>query len=53
VRHFFPHALREYAVLADGERAVVAGPRGERVWLCAPSWADDAVRSSLIGRAGV
>jgi hypothetical protein len=30
-----PHALRDYALLADGERGAVVGPRGEIVWMCA------------------
>ncbi|MFB9833536.1 glycoside hydrolase family 15 protein [Actinoallomurus acaciae] len=50
---FPPHVLREYALLADGERGVIVGPRGEFCWMCAPGWADDAVFSSLIGGAGV
>ena len=44
-----PHALRDYALLADGERGAVVGPRGEIVWMCAPSWDSDAVFASLIG----
>lgn len=47
-----PWALREYAVLADGERGAVLDPRGRIVWLCAPRWHDDAVFSALIGGAG-
>ncbi len=47
-----PHPLREYALLADGERGAVIGPRGDVVWLCAPRWDSDAVFSSLIGGAG-
>jgi hypothetical protein len=31
-----PHALRDYALLADGERGAVVGPRGEIVWMCTP-----------------
>lgn len=45
--------LREYALLADGERGVVVGPRGEFCWMCAPRWDSDAVFDSLIGGAGV
>jgi GH15 family glucan-1,4-alpha-glucosidase len=44
-----PHVLREYALLADGERGVVVGPRGDVAWLCAPRWDSDAVFSALIG----
>jgi hypothetical protein len=47
-----PWALREYAVLADGERGAVLDPRGRIVWLCAPRWHDAAVFSALIGGAG-
>ncbi|MEV0842451.1 glycoside hydrolase family 15 protein [Actinocatenispora sera] len=47
-----PHVLREYAVLADGERAAVVGPRGDISWLCVPRWHSDAVFSTLLGGAG-
>ncbi len=47
-----PHVLREYAVLADGERGILVGPRGDFVWMCFPRWDSDAVFSSLIGGAG-
>ncbi|MCX3063044.1 glycoside hydrolase family 15 protein [Streptomyces beihaiensis] len=47
-----PWALREYAVLADGERGAVMDPQGRIVWLCAPRWHSDAVFSSLIGGPG-
>jgi GH15 family glucan-1,4-alpha-glucosidase len=47
-----PHVLREYALLADGERGALIGPRGDVGWLCAPRWDDDAVFSSLIGGHG-
>ena len=49
---FGPHTLREYALLADGERGALIGPRGDVAWMCAPSWDDDAVFSSLIGGRG-
>ena len=45
--------LREYALLADGERGILAGPRGDFVWMCAPRWHDDAVFSHLIGGGGI
>ncbi|MFC5751563.1 glycoside hydrolase family 15 protein [Actinomadura rugatobispora] len=48
-----PQVLREYAFLADGERGVLAGPRGEFPWMCAPRWDSDAVFASLIGGAGI
>ncbi len=47
-----PHVLREYAMLADGERAALIGPRGDCSWLCAPSFADPAVFSTLLGGRG-
>jgi alpha,alpha-trehalase len=47
-----PHVLRDYAVLADGERGVVMGPRGDLAWMCFPRWDSEGVFSSLIGGAG-
>jgi hypothetical protein len=47
-----PNVLREYALIADGERGAVVGPRGDIVWLCAPRWDSPSVFSSLIGGAG-
>ncbi|WP_030194922.1 glycoside hydrolase family 15 protein [Streptomyces sp. NRRL S-87] len=47
-----PHALRDYALLADGERGALVGPRGDIVWMCAPAWQDDAVFAALIGGDG-
>lgn len=47
-----PHVLREYALLADGERGAVLGPRGDVVWMCAPRWDSDAVFSALLGGPG-
>jgi alpha,alpha-trehalase len=49
---FAPHVLREYALIADGERGALIGPRGEIVWMCLPRWHDDAVFASLIGGEG-
>ena len=49
---FPPQVLRDYALLADGERGAVIGPRGDVVWLCAPQWDDPAVFSSLVGGTG-
>jgi hypothetical protein len=46
-------ALRDYALIADGERGAVVGPRGEIVWMCAPRWDSDAVFASLVGGAGI
>jgi alpha,alpha-trehalase len=47
-----PHALREYALLADGERGIIVGPRGEFVWMCFPRWDSDAIFSALLGGPG-
>ena len=47
-----PHVLREYALLADGERGILVGPRGEFVWMCFPRWDSDAIFSSLLGGTG-
>jgi alpha,alpha-trehalase len=50
----FPlHVLREYAVLADGQRGILVGPRGEFAWMCAPRWDSDAVFSDLVGGGGM
>ncbi|HEY8296387.1 MAG TPA: trehalase-like domain-containing protein, partial [Micrococcaceae bacterium] len=49
---FPPHVLREYAMLADGARAALIGPRGDVAWMCAPQWHDDAVFSALLGGPG-
>lgn len=48
-----PHVLREYSLLADGERGIVVGSRGEFAWMCAPRWDSDAVFASLVGGAGI
>ena len=53
VTEFPPHVLREYTLLADGERGVVLGPKGDIAWMCAPRWDSDAVFSALIGGAGL
>jgi alpha,alpha-trehalase len=47
-----PHVLREYALLADGERGAIVGPRGDVVWMCAPRWDSPSVFSALVGGAG-
>ncbi|WP_198348299.1 glycoside hydrolase family 15 protein [Plantactinospora sp. KBS50] len=44
--------LREYALIADGERGALVGPRGDIAWLCAPGWSSDAVFSTLLGGGG-
>ncbi|WP_030902928.1 glycoside hydrolase family 15 protein [Streptomyces sp. NRRL F-5126] len=48
-----PRSLRDYALLADGERGALVGPDGEYVWMCAPRWDSPAVFSALIGGGGV
>jgi alpha,alpha-trehalase len=50
---FPPHVLREYALIADGERGALIGPRGEVAWLCAPRWDSEAVFSLLMEGRGV
>ncbi|MGI9157822.1 MAG: glycoside hydrolase family 15 protein [Marmoricola sp.] len=52
VTDLLPETLRQYALIADGERGAVVGPRGEIAFLCAPSWHSPAVFSSLIGGGG-
>ncbi len=47
-----PHVLREYALLADGERGVLVGPRGDFAWMCFPRWDGEGIFSSLIGGGG-
>jgi GH15 family glucan-1,4-alpha-glucosidase len=44
--------LREYALVADGERGALIGPDGSVAWLCAPRWDSPAVFSGLLGGAG-
>lgn len=50
---YSPRVLREYALLADGERGALVGPQGDVAWMCAPRWDSDAVFSNLIGGGGV
>jgi GH15 family glucan-1,4-alpha-glucosidase len=52
IESFPPHVLREYALLADGERGILVGPRGDFAWMCAPRWDSPAVFSTLIGGGG-
>jgi hypothetical protein len=53
IQQFPLHVLREYALLADGERGALVGPRGDIAWMCAPRWDSEALFSALIGGAGV
>ncbi len=43
------HVLREYALLADGERGVAVG---DFAWMCAPRWESGSVFSSMVGGHG-
>ena len=47
-----PQPLRDYALVADGERGALVGPHGEIVWMCAPRWDSGAVFAGLIGGRG-
>jgi len=47
-----PRVLREYALIADGERGGLIAPDGAIVWLCAPRWDSPAVLSALLGGQG-
>src|SRR5690349_22192559 len=46
------HVLREYAMVADGERGALVGPDGNMAWLCFPRWDSPAVFAELIGGQG-
>lgn len=47
-----PFAMRDYAFLADGERGILIGPRGEMAWMSFPAWDSPSIFSSLLGGAG-
>jgi hypothetical protein len=47
-----PRVLREYALVADGERGAVIGPDGSIAWLCVPRWDSPAAFSGLLGGPG-
>ena len=49
---FRPHVLREYSLIADGERGALIGPDGAIAWLCAPRWDSPAVFGGLLGAPG-
>ena len=51
-RNSLPHQLRDYALLADGQRGILADPDGELAWMCFPTWSDPAVLASLLGSGG-
>src|SRR4051812_23396801 len=46
------HVLREYALIADGERGALIGPDGGISWLCFPRWDSPAVFAELLGGQG-
>jgi GH15 family glucan-1,4-alpha-glucosidase len=47
-----PRVLREYALVADGERGALIGPDGSVAWLCVPRWDSQAIFSGLLGGPG-
>jgi alpha,alpha-trehalase len=47
-----PRVLREYALVADGERGALIGPDGSVAWLCVPRWDSPAAFSGLLGGLG-
>ncbi|MGH3297908.1 MAG: glycoside hydrolase family 15 protein [Trebonia sp.] len=47
-----PRVLREYALVADGERGALIGPDGSVAWLCVPRWDSPAAFSGLLGGPG-
>jgi GH15 family glucan-1,4-alpha-glucosidase len=51
--HWGPRELHDYALLADGERGALIGPRGEISWMCFPTWDSDAIFSELMGGHGL
>ncbi len=51
-RNSLPHELRDYALLADGQRGILADPDGELAWMCFPTWSAPAVLASLLGSGG-
>jgi hypothetical protein len=48
-----PRVLREYALIADGERGAVIGPDGSVAWMCVPRWDGPAAFSGLLGGPGM
>jgi alpha,alpha-trehalase len=47
-----PRVLREYALVADGERGAIIGPDGSVAWMCVPRWDSPAVFGGLLGGPG-
>lgn len=52
VTDLVPRVLREYALVADGERGALIGPDDEIAWLCVPRWDSPAAFSGLLGGKG-
>ena len=50
--HRAPRVLREFALLADGERGAIVGPHGDIAWLCVPRWDSPSLFATLIGGTG-
>ncbi len=46
------HVLRDYALLADGERGVILGPGGDVAWMCFPRWDSSACFAAMAGGRG-
>ncbi|QKG19390.1 glycoside hydrolase family 15 protein [Actinomadura verrucosospora] len=51
-RDSLPKALRDYALIADGERGVLIGPQGEYAWMCFPAWDGPPAFGGLLGGPG-
>ncbi|MFD0906095.1 trehalase-like domain-containing protein, partial [Actinomadura sediminis] len=51
-REIQPRALRDYAMIADGERGVLVGPHGEHAWMCFPAWDSPPLFGGLLGGPG-
>ncbi|MFD0534028.1 trehalase-like domain-containing protein [Actinomadura luteofluorescens] len=47
-----PKALRDYALIADGERGALVGPHGEYAWMCFPVWDSPPAFAGLLGGPG-
>jgi alpha,alpha-trehalase len=47
-----PFPLRDYTLLADGQRGALLAPDGDLAWLCFPTWSDPAVFAGLLGSGG-
>ncbi len=45
-------SLRDYAMVADGERVALLDPTGNIAWLCAPTWDSPPLFAALLGGPG-